>query len=282
MALVAVTGDFAAAQNTAVHPLIESSMAPGVIGRKLLKSGEIKPTTFQPVKIVTPNEAIVSTAIGNGFNEESWQPVLGLLVGRAYRFKVSYVTETEQHTVYPTIELIDNLDPPDGRAGEFPIPVEFTAEEIKLASAGNMVTRVVYVEDPKMSLPSIYRRGKAQPYFETDPGTDPLAVADTLGRPVAIVRIGSRAPDKFGPTGDFMFQSPPLNRYVRPTGDFAFEDRSRGIPADRHYIERASHHETIRRAANLSPASLPKPMKTIPVRNARPKRQNEKRSTWNR
>lgn len=203
----------AVGQQPNVHALIDSNAAPGVTGRKLLRSGRIKPATYQPVQIVAPESAIVSTASGGGFSQETFRPTLGLLVGRAYRFRVSYVTKVKEHVVYPTVELIDNLDPPEGRAQEFPVPVEFTAEEIEMAASGNMVTRVVYVEDPKLSLPALYRRGAKQPWFETEPGTDPLAVADTLGRPIAIVRIGSREPDSTGPTSAFLFESPPIVRY---------------------------------------------------------------------
>ena len=264
-------GEIAIAQPPKVDALIDSYSAPGVTGRKLLTSGRIRPTTYQPIRIDAPTEAIVSTSDGVGFSEEPYRPVLGLLVGRAYRFKVSYVTEAEEHNVYPTVELIDSLDAPAGKAQEFPVPIEFTAEEIKLASSGNMVTRVVYLEDPKMSLPATYRRGKAQPYFETDPGTDPLAVADTLGRPIAIVRIGSRTPEPHGPTSAFLFQSPPMQRYESvpiesvPVETQAAGPGSRNIqvgytrPARENSAGRQRQHHSQSQSALPKPVRAPKP-----------------------
>jgi hypothetical protein len=40
---------------------------------------------------------------------------------------------------------------------------------------------------------------------------DPVAVADTLGRPIAIVRMGGRVPDhNAGPDMSFLFGCPPV------------------------------------------------------------------------
>ena len=209
----ALTGDLVRAQGKRSHLLIDSSAAPGAIGRKLLASGAIEQSTYQAVRILTPPEATVSTAVGDAFQPEVFQPMLGLLVGRAYRLKVVYQNEYEKHVVFPTVELIDRLDPPRGMEREFPVPIEFTVEDIKLAAEGNLVTRAVYVEDPDSAMPELYEQGKSSmPYFEARPGADPMLVANTLGRTIAIVRIGSRAPDAFGPTPDFMLHSPPIDR----------------------------------------------------------------------
>ena len=82
-----------------------------------------------------------------------------------------------------------------------------TQEDLSLALHGKFVTRVIYVEDPRNALPS-REIDKSQNWFEAAPGQDPLAVADTLGRPVAILRLGGRLPD---PSADktFFFGSPP-------------------------------------------------------------------------
>ncbi len=49
---------------------------------------------------------------------------------------------------------------------------------------------------------------KSQHWFEVAPGQDPLAAADRLGRPVAILRLGGRLPDAKS-DGGFFFGSPP-------------------------------------------------------------------------
>ena len=75
------------------------------------------------------------------------------------------------------------------------MPVELTEEDLKLALAGKFVTRVIYLEDPRNALP-VRDDPQEQTWFEAAPGQDPLAVADGLGRPVAILRMGGRLPDR--------------------------------------------------------------------------------------
>jgi hypothetical protein len=75
---------------------------------------------------------------------------------------------------------------------------------------GHFITRIIYLEDPKLALPAAIDR-EHQSWFEVGPHDDPLAVADRLGRPMAILRIGGRVPaDPEVPGADFMYHSPPL------------------------------------------------------------------------
>ncbi|HEV3137812.1 MAG TPA: hypothetical protein VGZ26_07900, partial [Pirellulales bacterium] len=52
-----------------------------------------------------------------------------------------------------------------------------------------------------------------QSYFEAPEGENPLEVADSLGRPMAILRMGARVPDAEGPDEAFMYGSPPLLKW---------------------------------------------------------------------
>jgi hypothetical protein len=56
------------------------------------------------------------------------------------------------------------------------------------------------------------KSGPTQPWFDVGGGRDPLAVADGLGRPVAILRMGGRVPDQGNDPG-FFFGSPPWFAY---------------------------------------------------------------------
>ena len=69
---------------------------------------------------------------------------------------------------------------------------------------------MIYLEDPRQALPA-RDNPQSQNWFEAAPGQDPLAIADGLGRPVAILRLGARLPDQ-GETADasFFFGSPPF------------------------------------------------------------------------
>jgi hypothetical protein len=64
---------------------------------------------------------------------------------------------------------------------------------LELALNGRFVTRVVYLEDHESALP-VQDDPARQRYFEAAPGEDPLQVADKLGRPMLIMRMGSRVP----------------------------------------------------------------------------------------
>ena len=90
------------------------------------------------------------------------------------------------------------------------IPIELTLEDLELAMEGRFVTRIIYLEDPKLALPQAEDK-EHQNWLEVGPHDDPLAIADRLGRPMAILRIGGRVPvDAEQPGADFMYHSPPL------------------------------------------------------------------------
>ncbi|MCL2303823.1 MAG: hypothetical protein FWC43_00605 [Planctomycetaceae bacterium] len=153
---------------------------------------------FQPVQIRLPKgdlaEASASFAVGTTFVDPIGpEGVVGLLVGPTYRFRVNSIPYNEGRELFPTIRLLGRLNPPSGKELEFPIIVELTQEDLELALAGKFVTRVVYLESPTTALPA--RLDENRLSHDVAPGADPLAVAETLGRPIAVIRIGSRIPD---------------------------------------------------------------------------------------
>jgi hypothetical protein len=156
---------------------------------------------------------LISLVEGAGFEVPSPAPrKAGLLIGQVYRLRVTNIPLHAGLEVFPTIEVIDRLYPPPNQMWRFPIEIELSLADLVLALEGKFVTRVIYLEDPMFALP-VPKDPNAQDWFETAPGTDPLAVADQLGRPVAIVRMGARHPDRNPGAGtDFFFGSPPLVR----------------------------------------------------------------------
>ncbi len=138
----------------------------------------------------------------------------GLLIGAVYRLRVTNIPLQEGFEVYPTVEVIDRTYPPRGKEFKFPIPVELTQEELEMALSGKFVTRVIYLEDPETAAP-VARQGNEQAYFEVQRDENPLDVADSLGRPVAILRMGARVPSAEGPDQAFLYGSPPLIRFTR-------------------------------------------------------------------
>ena len=207
----------APAQGPAVHYYHQGVMPPGAIGSQQLQRGGPLAGFFQPVEIRAPRGALISLADGGGFSPPQPGPVrAGLLIGQVYRICVVNIPLNEGLEVFPTIEVINRLYTPRGQETRFPIVIELTAEDLRFALDGKFVTRVIYLEDPLNALP--VREGpQSQGWFEVGAGTDPLAVADQLGRPVAILRMGARVPDRNqGADDNFLFGSPPLVRYPPP------------------------------------------------------------------
>ena len=122
------------------------------------------------------------------------------------------------------MELLDRLHPPAGLETRFPIPIHLTAQELRMAAEGLFVTRVIYLEDPTNPV-AIQDQADRQRFFDVRFNEDPLRVADQLGRPMAILRIGSKQPRMDRQTGRFMFSSPPVRSIMPP--------EQASIPADK-------------------------------------------------
>lgn len=204
----------AAAQAPDVHYLHQGAMPPGAIGSLQLERGGPLPGYFQPVEIKAPQGALISLAAEGAFSEPRSAPTrVGMLIGQVYRLRVTNIPLEPGREVFPTVEIIDRLYSPRGQEVRFPIPVELTLQDIRMALDGKFVTRVIYLEDPQSALPVRQDIG-GQNWFEARPGQDPLAVADGFGRPVAILRLGARMPSyPEGPDMQFLYGCPPYVQY---------------------------------------------------------------------
>lgn len=200
----------AVAQPPDVYSLYRHSDAPGAIALRQRWSRPGLQGYFQPVSVRVPDGVSVAIATEGGFSPLSGgAATFGIMAGYPYRLHIHWTVRQKQLDVYPTIELIDRLYSPDlQQLSRFPIVVEFTTDDLELAVAGNLVSKVVYVQDP--DLPSLGATAGQQPWFDVLPDEDPLEVADELGRPLAIVRLGSRTPAAEGPDAQFFFGSPPV------------------------------------------------------------------------
>jgi hypothetical protein len=138
-----------------------------------------------------------------------------MLIGQVYRLKITRIPRNEGLEVFPTIEVINRLYPPQGLESRYPIPIQFTLQELEMALNGRFVTRVIYLEDPDTALPVRDKPGD-QRYYEVRSDDNPLQVADRLGRPVAIMRMGSRTPQYDYVSQRFLFSCPPLVKLEKP------------------------------------------------------------------
>ena len=207
-------GQSAVAQTPPVHWLHAGALPPGAIGSQRLVRGGPLSGYFQPVRIRAPQGARIALALEGSFQAvASNEALAGMQIGPVYRLKVTEIPNYPGQEVFPTIEVIDRLYPPPGLGLRYPIPIELTQDELELAVNGAFVTRVIYVENPHQALPVERKPGEEQPWFEARQGEDPLAVADGLGRPVAILRLGGRVPSEGELNAEFSYGMPPTLMY---------------------------------------------------------------------
>jgi hypothetical protein len=199
-------------QTPPVHYPHHALMPPGAIGTAQLQRGLPWVGHFQAVEFRGPAGTLIALPSSGRFEPPAPRVTAGLLIGQVYRLRVTNIPRHEGEEVFPTIEVIDRTFPPPNMAHRFPIPIVLGESDLELALTGKFVTRVIYIEDPRNAVPMAQAPGQ-QEWFDARPGDDPLRVADALGRPVAILRLGGRTPyDTSQPSMDFLFNCPPFQR----------------------------------------------------------------------
>jgi hypothetical protein len=182
-------------QRGEVHYFHDANLPPGVVAQgQVLRDGLMLAGHVQPIEIVLPEGVEVSLNVGGQFDEPRPGPVrAGMLIGPVYALKVTQIPFRPGEEIFPTVEVVNRIFPPPGQEQQFAIPVHITSEDLELAASGRFVTRVIYLEDAATALP--FRDDpRHQRYFDAPPGGDPLRLADEVGKPMAILRLGSRVP----------------------------------------------------------------------------------------
>jgi len=239
LALIFSVAGVSQAQNQ--HYLIPGNAPPGLTAQKKLIENPSLALHSQAVEVITPQGSLISMWSSQGYSAAHDSRVhVGLSIGQVYRMKVSNIPRFPDYEVYPSIEVIDRLNPPEGMENQFPIKIVLNADDLEKALRGKLVTKVIYLEDPKTSLP--YRlKQDDQPYFDIGVREDPLQTAAGMGRPMAIVRLGSRVPTFDDPArrGEFDFFSQPPQELPPPQPpipeievlrDVKADDRPPGVP----------------------------------------------------
>lgn len=163
---------------------------------------------MQPVRISLPGDATVSYFNGSPHaNTDLQAPAQArMMVGHVYRVRLSAIAGHPGLELFPTIEVLDRLHPPEGKLDTFPIPIEITEEELTAAAQDRLVTKVIYLEHPQTAAPVTDVNQRRVEEF--DPRLNLLEAADVRGRPMAILRMGGRIPDPNAPTDEFYSTSP--------------------------------------------------------------------------
>jgi uncharacterized repeat protein (TIGR01451 family) len=191
------------APGTAVSGPTEAAVAPP--GVPVLEA-DVQVVRFQgppglTVEVLSPAPAPVPAGDGGGII------TVGLKRGVGYRLKVSGIPERPGRDLYPVIELVGHLHRPDGiDPAKYPIRVVFNQDDLNdTVDQGRLVTKVIYLEDPDQAIPFHLPKDEVS-VLTLSPTEPPLRVAQALGRPVAIVRLGVRQPTideiQAGPGGD--------------------------------------------------------------------------------
>ncbi len=206
-----VAASLANAQQPVRHELIRGDMPPGLAADYYRLSNPSIANHVQPVRVIGPAGSQVDVAVQDGFAQTNASRVsLGMMVGPVYRFKVTHIPQHADKELYPSIEILNRLYPPEGLENEFPIEVVISEDDLKQAIGGRLVTKVIYLENPETTLPHRHMADK-QPYFDVGGSADPLRSAEKLGRPMAILRIGSRVPLPSDRLEQFNFNAPQAN-----------------------------------------------------------------------
>jgi hypothetical protein len=173
---------------------LNQNLPPGLAGQWASIAGKGSGNWSQPVKIIVDGEGDVTVYHGRPVQEATHKSPaqLGVGVGHLYRLRVSNMPDLPGVEIYPTIEIIDRLHPPAGKKHDFPIPVYIDRDDIESALNGNLVTRVVYIEQPQLAAP--FALDESTRVRTLLPAQNVLEQADRYGRPAVIVRIGGRLP----------------------------------------------------------------------------------------
>ncbi|MFO0979502.1 MAG: hypothetical protein U0996_24065 [Planctomycetaceae bacterium] len=167
---------------------------PGYTAEMMARVRQDDPYYLQPIRIELPSEGTV--AIYSANPEPSAvlaAPALASVnAGHLYRLRVADMPELPGVELYPSIEILDRLHPPVGRTLNYPIPIVLTKDDLEAAANGQLVTRVVYLEEPQLAATQDPLRRDIP--ISVPQGANALEEAERLGRPMVIVRIGGRTP----------------------------------------------------------------------------------------
>ena len=195
--LTAVSGGSAAAQGPLAGPgwqPLNDRLPPGYNAAILQRIRSEDASWMQPIRVELPSTGSVALHAGQPAPaaEAAAPAAFAIGMGHLYRLRLAELPEFPAAEFYPTIELLDRLHPPAGQEFQHPIPFVFTADDLRLAASGALVTRVIYLERPQTAASDDPLR-RERP-ATVAPGDNAVAAAEMHGRPLAIVRIGGRVP----------------------------------------------------------------------------------------
>ncbi len=196
-------------QNQMFH-LWNQRTPPGLAAQWAATAGKVVPNRLQPIEVLVPSTGTV-TYYDYDSNQKRNLPTpaaAAISVGYVYRIRIADMPEYPGLEIYPSIEMIDQLHPPAGSEHKYPVPIRITEEEIAAVQQGRLVTKIVYLEQPQLVNPADIKQ--RIPVYTIPNYKNLMNEADFRGRPIAILRIGSRVPDKHQHDREFFGRGGPI------------------------------------------------------------------------
>ena len=153
--------------------------------------------TKSQIYFLDPDGMRIGWQTSAGGNERVYLPAqltvparYNFMQGYIYRLKLTDIPGREGVQLYPTIEVAPSTPPPDAYLTHNPIPAQFTEEDFDQVTAGNFVTKVIYLPDPRYQELAI---AGVETLVSTrlEPGVDPILEADKRGTILLVVRLGA-------------------------------------------------------------------------------------------
>lgn len=111
--------------------------------------------------------------------------------GGVFRLKLTSIEGREGVELYPSLEIGPVTSRTAAYLAHSAIPIQFTEEDFDQVSAGNFVTKVIYVPDPEFQ-ELAFAGIDTLVSTRLDPGVDPVVEADRRGSILAVIRMGNK------------------------------------------------------------------------------------------
>ena len=233
---------------------LDSRHSPGMAARFMDLGGRAQSGWFQPIRIDVEDGGEVSIYHARPVQAQAFtSPAqLGVIVGHTYRLRLRNLPELPGVELFPTIEVIGRLHPPNGQEHEYPIPVHIDRKDIDLAINGNLVTRVVYLEQPQFAAP--FELDASTRNRDIEAAANALQEADRFGRPVLVLRLGGRLPSAQGEPLSFYGSGGTIARSVPSSAAKASDDAQAAARFSRRPNLATSNRNIVARTARQEAA----------------------------
>jgi hypothetical protein len=148
------------------------------------------------ISFVRPKDMTIGWQVGAGWalNQLMVPARYSFARGTTFRLVFSNIPGRDALEIYPTLQVYPAHPATDVFFAHSSVPLAVTDEDLDQLESGNLVTKVIYILDPKfqeLALAGV--ETLVEPRLT--PGVDPIAEAERRGTIMLVVRIGNKAPE---------------------------------------------------------------------------------------